>query len=163
MIGLIVAHGQNREIGFKGNMPWHIPQDLRRFQNLTYGQSVIMGRKTLESIGGPLPGRVNYILSSTKKYEGPNVVMVPSVDIAARDAAQKGLNLYIGGGAALYEQALPLCDFLYITKVHQTFAADTFFPAFDESNYLLLLERRVKAPIPYTFYTYGKKVSPAKP
>lgn len=157
MIALLVAHDENRAIGFKGKMPWHIPEDLRRFQNITYGQSVVMGRKTFESIGRPLPGRMNYILSTTKKYQGQNLMGVSTLKEAADDARQKGLHLYIGGGALLYAQALPLCDFLYITKIHHAFKADTFFPPFDENRYALLLQKRVEGNIPYTFYTYGKK------
>lgn len=157
MIALIVAFDENRTIGFKGKIPWHIPEDLQRFKNLTIGQSVIMGWKTYESIGSPLPNRINYILSSTKNYQGENVIMVSSLDDAIKDSSARGLNLYIGGGASLYRQALLLCDFLYITKIHRSFKGDTFFPPFDEKEYLLLLQKEGKGSIPYTFYTYGKK------
>ena len=160
MIAAIAAFDENRVLGYQGHMPWHIPDDLRRFQNLTLGQSVVMGRKTYESIGKPLPGRVNYILSSTKAYEEEGIIMVSSLQEALRDSRQRRIHLYIGGGAKLYEEALPLCDFLYLTKIHHRYQGDTFFPFFNPKDYFLLLERRV-SPTPsmpgYTFYTYGKK------
>ncbi len=161
MISLVVAYDENQGIGYKGKMPWHIPEDLRRFQNLTLGQGILMGRKTFESIvhivGGPLPYRMNYVLSTSQNYDAPNVKTVTSLEEGIEEGRKKNLHLLIGGGVKVYEQALPLCDFLYITKIHATFSADTFFPKWNKEDFTLLFEKKIEGKTPYTFYTYAKK------
>ncbi|NLB90875.1 MAG: dihydrofolate reductase [Clostridiales bacterium] len=161
MLALIAAYDDQRVIGFQNQLPWHIPQDLRRFYTLTLGQSILMGRNTYASIGRPLPGRVNYVLSCDKAFaKEKGLILVSSLFEAMEDAKARGLNLYISGGVKVYEQALPYCDFLYLTHIHGSFQGDRHFPSFDPKEYILLLEKKVPPEnnTPgFTFYTYGRK------
>ena len=134
----VVAIGRNRELGKNGKLLWHIPEDLKRFKQLTLGHPVIMGRKTFESIvgyiGGPLPERTNIIISRNNDLVGrySGVMVVSSL----KDAIEKAKELdseevHIGGGAQIYEQALPLIDKLYLTLIDAEEEADTFFPPYE--------------------------------
>lgn len=130
-ISLIVAMGENQVIGADNRMPWHLPADLKRFRQITMGKPMLMGRKTYESIGRPLPGRKNIILTSNPDYEAPGCVVVHSLEQAfqAADAEE----LMVIGGSALYRECLPIAERLYLTQIHREFAGDTFFPEFDRA------------------------------
>lgn len=133
IISIIVAHGDNREIGNKNNLLWHISEDLKRFKMLTTGHPIIMGRKTFESIEKVLPNRTNIVITRNTKWEFPKVLVVNSLEKAinkARDIENK--EIFIIGGGEIYKQALPYTDKLYITQVKGTFEADTFFPNYSE-------------------------------
>lgn len=129
-ISLIVAMGENRVIGADQRMPWHLPADLKRFRQTTMGRPILMGRKTHESIGRPLPGRQNIVLSSRRDYAAPGCVVVHSLDEALREAG--GGEAMVIGGASLYRECLPLAERIYLTLIHREFAGDTFFPGFPE-------------------------------
>lgn len=160
----IVAMSENNCIGKDNDLPWHIPEDLKRFKALTLGKPVIMGRKTFESIvdriGKPLPGRINVIVTR-QDLEIPQVLVFSDLNSAishAKDLAVKeGQDeVIIGGGAQIYEQALPLCDRIYLTKVHQHVEGDAFFPEIDQTNWSLSEEQTFnEAPSKpsYTFLT----------
>lgn len=137
MINLIVCMGENREIGKNNDMPWGrgLPADLAYFKRETSGHTVVMGRKTFESIGKPLPNRANIILTSDRTYKQEGCKIMHDVKSIL---AMKDQTLFIIGGATLYEQFLPYADFLYITKIKQSFEADTFFPKFNEGEYELI-------------------------
>ncbi|HYE36701.1 dihydrofolate reductase [Methylocaldum sp.] len=125
-ISLIVAMGENRVIGVDNRMPWHLSADLKRFKQITMGKPLIMGRKTHESIGRPLPGRKNIVLTSERQYAAPGCVVVHSLEDALNEAdADEAMVI---GGATLYEELLPKADRLYLTLVYGEFAGDTFFP-----------------------------------
>jgi dihydrofolate reductase len=133
---IVVAIGRNRELGKDGRLLWHIPDDLKRFKALTMGHPVIMGRKTFESIVGylkkPLPGRTNIVVTRDASWTYDGAVVCHSLEEAIEKASaldQEGI--HIGGGAQLYEQALPLVDKLYLTIIDDTKEADTFFPAYE--------------------------------
>jgi len=133
----VVAIGKNRELGKNGKLLWHIPDDLKRFKELTMGHPVIMGRKTFESIvsyiKGPLSGRTNIVITrdSSWKYEGATVVR--SLEEAIEKAKELDAEeIHIGGGADIYKQALPLIDKLYLTLIDAEGEADTFFPPYME-------------------------------
>lgn len=128
-IALIAAIADNGVIGAAGKIPWHIRDDLQRFKRLTTGHTVIMGRKTYESLGRPLPNRRNLVLTHGAAI--PGVECFPSLD-AALKAAGKG-TVFIIGGAEVYRQALPLADTLLLTEVHQSPTGDTRFPDFDRA------------------------------
>lgn len=132
-ISLIVAMARNRAIGLAGGMPWHLSADLKRFRRITLGKPIIMGRKTHESIGRPLPGRRNIVLTSDRGYAAPGCTVVHDLDSAL--AAADGEETMIIGGAALYADCLPKADRLYLTLIHQDFAGDTFFPEFDRDDW----------------------------
>lgn len=125
---LIAAIADNGIIGADGKIPWHIRDDLQRFKRLTTGHVVIMGRKTYESLGKPLPNRRNIILT---RQPGPD--HFPSLDAAL--AACGDQTVFIIGGAEVYRQALPRADVLHLTHVHQSPAGDTYFPDYDRTTW----------------------------
>jgi dihydrofolate reductase len=138
-ISIVVAMAENRAIGKNGDLLWHLPRDMKRFKEITMGHSVVMGRKTYESIPEkfrPLPGRTNIVISSSAKaFNG--CLMAKSLNEAIETARLKGeQELMIIGGGSIYEQALPLADKLYLTIVHENFDADTFFPELSVQDWI---------------------------
>ncbi|KAG9591762.1 hypothetical protein KCV01_g11364, partial [Aureobasidium melanogenum] len=129
-VHLVAALDENFAIGKKGNLPWHLPDDLKYFKELTTGRSVLMGRKTAESIGRALPNRVNYVLSRKGEAPFPGQITVRSVAEAQASCGHTGL-MVIGGGE-VYREALPYARELYLTYVYHAFeGADVFFPGVD--------------------------------
>lgn len=135
MISIIVALSPNRSIGFRGCLPWNIPEDLHRFKAITMGHTIIMGRKTFNSLPhGALPGRRNIVLSR-KITHIPNCDVYPSLQ-SAIDSCNINDSIFIIGGASVYKEALPLANKLYITLVdNDPKEADTFFPSLDNSQW----------------------------
>lgn len=162
MISIIVAIAQNGAIGYKGDLIYHLSADLKRFKELTTGNTVIMGRKTFESLPkGALPNRRNIVLTRQQGVSYPGTEVYSSLDEALSKCARDE-KVYIMGGAQVYAQALHMADELEITLVNDTPAlADTFFPEFgsDESWHLINREDHSpdeKNPYPYTFLTYRR-------
>lgn len=134
MIGLIVARSQNNVIGKNGQIPWRIKGEQKQFKELTTGNVVVMGRKSYEEIGHPLPNRKTIVVSRTKQYEGENLATAGSVKEAIEMAGKQ--NVYISGGYGLYKEAIPFVDVMYITEVQTTIEdGDVFFPEFDENDF----------------------------
>ena len=134
MIGLIVARSQNNVIGKNGQIPWRIKGEQKQFKELTTGNVVVMGRKSYEEIGHPLPNRKTIVVSRTKQYEGENLATASSVKEAIEMAGDQ--NVYISGGYGLYKEAIPFVDVMYITEVQTVVEdGDVFFPEFDENNF----------------------------
>ena len=133
----IAAMSTNRVIGAGGKIPWHLPDDFKWFKKMTTGQVIVMGRKTFESIGKPLPNRTTLVLTrSTRPIAGVRTVPdLAALDPTSPDFANQ--ELFICGGAEIYRQALPLCSDLYLTLVKRVAEGDTFFPAFEESFELI--------------------------
>lgn len=127
IISIIAAMAENRVIGTNGHLPWHLPSDLAHFRELTMGHPLIMGRKTFESIGKPLPGRITIVMSRQSNYHAADCIVVGSLD-AALAAVPDATEIFICGGGKIYRQALPLADRIYLTTLHQTIAGDTTFP-----------------------------------
>lgn len=125
-ISLIVAMGENRVIGVDNRMPWHLSADLKRFRKITMGKPLVMGRRTHESIGRPLPGRKNIVLTSNREYAAPGCVVVHTLAEALSEADAD--EIMVIGGSSLYEELLPKADRLYLTLIRRDFAGDTFFP-----------------------------------
>lgn len=159
MIGLIVAYAKNRVIGNKGQIPWRIKGEQRRFRELTTGNVVIMGRRSYDEIGHPLPNRNTIVVSKTANYEAENCVTVGSLTEAIDLAKTKwpDMNIYLSGGAGIYREGLDLADKLFITEVELEPEGDTFFPEFDETKYDKTVDEAVDGEIPYTYVTYTKK------
>lgn len=163
MIALIVAYAKNRVIGNNGTIPWNIEGEMTRFRELTTCNIVIMGRRTYEEIGRPLPNRVNIIISRTRRFEGNDLYTVESLDAALELAKTldqldgTSRNVYISGGAGVYKEALPLCEKLYITEIEAEPQGDTYFPEFNEKKYEKTVDKHVDGEIPYTYVTYTKK------
>ncbi len=130
-ISLIVAMASNRVIGLNNQMPWHLSADLKRFKQITMGHPIIMGRKTFEAIGKPLPGRMNIIVSRNTSYQQEGCIVEDSVEAAIHYGCRLDDEVFVIGGATLYEATLPMADNLYITLINQDFEGDTFFPEFD--------------------------------
>ncbi len=129
-ISLIVAVADNGVIGREGELPWRLPADLRRFKRLTLGHHLLVGRKTFESIGRPLPGRQMVVLSRSTDYRPEQVAVVPSLEAAlelARSAGEE--ELFVGGGEQIYRLALPRVERIYRTRVHAEVEGDAFFPS----------------------------------
>jgi len=127
----IVAMSENRVIGIAGAIPWHLPADFKFFKETTMGHAIVMGRKTYESIGKPLPGRENIILSRTMP-ETPGVIVVRShEELRELVHALDGRDLFVIGGAEIYRLLLPYCTELFVTKVPRVVEGDTFFPEFE--------------------------------
>lgn len=136
MISMIWAMGRNNALGCKNRMPWYLPADFAYFKRVTMGQPVIMGRKTFESLGKPLPGRTNIIITRNKDYSPEGCIVVDSVERAKELTENK--NAFIIGGAEIYKAFLPIADKLYITEIDHDFEADTFFPEIDYSKWKLV-------------------------
>lgn len=132
----IAAMSENRVIGNQNRIPWHLPEDFRWFKRMTTGNIVVMGRKTFESIGRPLPNRTTWVLSRSG-FSYPGVRTLRSLDEIDLNAVS--CDLFICGGAALYREALPRCTDLYLTRVKRVVEGDTFFPPF-EADFELVAE-----------------------
>ena len=130
MISLIVAMSEDRVIGRDGTMPWRLSADLRRFKQITMGHHMLMGRKTFDSIGRALPGRTTVVISRSATYDDPNIRVARSLDEAIEIAANDS-EVFVVGGAQIYNLALPQVDRIYLTRVHATIEGDTFFPKVD--------------------------------
>lgn len=131
MITIIAAIGKNNELGIGNKLLWNLPSDMKFFKDKTMGHPVVMGKRTYESIGRPLPGRRNIVISSSLKDE--KVEVVKSVEEALKLIEND--DVYIIGGASIYEQFLPYTDQMYLTLVDDSPAADVFFPKFDYKDY----------------------------
>lgn len=131
-LSLVVAMDRTRLIGREGTLPWHLPDDLRRFKAITMGKPIIMGRRTHESIGRPLPGRRNIVLSTRADYQAAGCEVFADLDTAL-DTLEADDEPMIIGGAALYALALPRADRLYLTLVEAALEGDVFFPELDRS------------------------------
>ena len=132
ILSMIVATAQNRIIGKDNDMPWHLPADLQYFKKMTLSKPVIMGRKTYESIGRPLPGRHNVVISRDSNYKAEGVDTVTTVDAALALTKESDEVMVIGGGA-IYAHCLPVATRLYITHIEAEIEGDTKFPFYDES------------------------------
>ena len=155
-ISIIVAMAANRVIGRDNRLPWHLPADLAHFKAITMGKPILMGRKTWESIGRPLPGRTSIVITRDREYQAPGCVVVHDI-AAALQAASGHDEVMVIGGAELYRQVLPRADTLYLTCVEGEFEGDTFFPALaDEEWREVACEAHPadeKNPHPYRFIT----------
>jgi dihydrofolate reductase len=133
-VALVVAISDNGVIGNNGGLPWHLPDDLKYFKVVTFGKPVLMGRRTLESIGKPLSGRRNLVLTRSASGPPPGVEYVHSVE-QARALAAGAAELCVIGGAEVFALALPLATRIYLTRVHATIVGDTYFPLRDFSGW----------------------------
>ena len=131
----VVAVAQNGVIGHTNGLPWRLPADLAFFKRLTMGHPIIMGRKTHESIGKPLPGRLNVVVTRTAGFQAPGCVVVGSLEEAYR-AAGDASEVFIIGGAQIYDAAFSAADRIYLTEVESQITGDTYFPRFDRRDWL---------------------------
>jgi len=158
-ISIIVAMAQNRTIGINNTLPWRCPEDLKHFKALTMGHHMIMGRKTFDSIGKPLPGRTTVVVTRNRELEITGCIIAHSLPEAITACAGDN-EIFIVGGAELYVQALPLADTLYITEIRHDVAGDAHFPRFDASEWQEIERepRQQETPerLSYHFVTYRR-------
>ncbi|MCL2295379.1 MAG: dihydrofolate reductase [Spirochaetes bacterium] len=146
-ISIIVAMTKNRVIGCENKLPWHIPEDLKLFKQVTMGNIILMGRKTYDSIGKPLPGRKNFVVtrqaseSSAAQYEPGKVYYFKSLEDAIQASFRTDGTPFIIGGASVYEQALPFAQILYISLIKKDYAGDTYFPEFNLAEWNIIEEK----------------------
>jgi len=133
MITIIAAIGKNNELGKDNQLLWHLPEDLKYFKKMTMGHPIIMGRKTYESIGKPLPNRTNIVVSRKEDWFEEGILIVPSIKDAIKHAKKINEQIFIIGGGNIYEQTIDLADCLKITQVDFQTKADAFFPKIDEN------------------------------
>ena len=162
MTALIVARSSNNVIGKNGCIPWNIPGEKNQFKELTTGNIVVMGRKTYEEIGHPLPNRKTIVISGTKKYEGENLFTAASLKdalaLAAEDPALSSLDLFISGGYGVYKEALPYVDVMYITEIQtEVEDGDVFFPDFNPDDFEVTTGETGGSEIKYTRKIYTRK------
>lgn len=155
MIGLIVAYAKNHVIGHNGCIPWKIKGEQRRFKELTIGNVVVMGRRSYEEIGHPLPDRTTIVISRTKKFNEKNCITVKSLDEAIELAGDK--DIYISGGSSLYQESLSMVEKMYITEIDYEVEGDTYFPKFDETLFDKEVNQHFEGDISYTYVTYTKR------
>lgn len=146
IISLIVAMDEERGIGKDGQLPWHLSTDLQHFKRVTMGHHLIMGRKTYQSIGKKLPGRTMIVLTRNREFPSDGYLLAHSLPEALTIAEDRGEEeVFVIGGASLFQEALPLADQLYLTRVHAVVEADTFFPNLDLDSWILASERHIEA------------------
>lgn len=165
-LAIIVAAAKNGVIGINNRLPWHLPQDLKYFKSVTMGKPVIMGRKTYESIGRPLPGRVNIVITRNESWNASaDVVVVHTLEAAidaakSQAAAQAGLDeAIVIGGAQIYKEALLLVDKVYLTEVDLEPEGDSFFAPLDQRVWLCesATPGDSSAPVAHQFLVYRRK------
>lgn len=133
-VSIVVAVAENGGIGKDNQLLWHLPADLKHFKNITSGHSIIMGRKTYESIGKPLPNRRNMVITRNKSLYIEGVETFYDIKDAIEECSGEQ-EVFIIGGAEIYKQSIGICDQIYLTTVHQDFPADAFFPKLEGSNW----------------------------
>jgi dihydrofolate reductase len=159
-VSLIAALASNRAIGLDNDLPWRLPADQRYFKAKTLGHTLIMGRRTFESIGErALPGRRTIVVSRRQDYAPPGVEVARSVDEALARAS--GDEVFVAGGEEIFREALARADRLYLTRIERDFPGDTFFPAFDESAWRLTASERheptAETPFAYSFEIWERR------
>lgn len=151
---------ENRVIGSRGRLPWHLPEDMRRFKSLTTGHTVIMGRKTFETLRQPLPQRRNMVITSNRGYRADGAEVVHSLDEALA-LARNEREVFIAGGGQVYRLALPLASRIYLTVVHATYDGDAFFPEFPTADWSLVSDHLFSADdrhtVPFSFREYRRR------
>ena len=156
MISIIVAKAQNNIIGGNNKLLWHISDDLKRFKERTTGHTIIMGRKTFESLPRLLPGRTHFVLSRRKDYQVPEGVRLFHDVETLMENLPEGENFVIGG-EHIYSLLLPKADKVYMTRVGKAYDGDAFFPPFDEKEWIKEKEFPGEGDIPHTFVIYRRK------
>jgi dihydrofolate reductase len=161
MISFIVAMDELKAIGKNNNLPWHLPEDLKFFKKVTMGHPIAMGRKTHESIGRPLPGRENIIITRNPDFQSEGCTVFHSVADFVAYCRQSEEEVFVIGGAEIFKETFEFADRLYITNILHKFEGDTFFPKFDETKWELKSltkgTKDEKNPYDYEFCLYERK------
>ena len=161
-ISLIVAASENNAIGMKGQLLWSLPNDMRFFKNKTWGTTVVMGRKTYESVDKPLPGRFNIVITTQPGWNAEGVIVASSLEESIEKAkATHCKEIFIIGGGEIYKQSMNIADKIYMTRVHAQLEGDTYFPVIDEKDWKLVasidFNKDEKHAYNYSFQTWERK------
>ena len=159
-VSIIAALSANNVIGRNNRLPWHVSADLKRFKSLTLGHHLLIGRRTFESLDRPLPGRTIVVITRDPNFAADGVLTAPSVERAI-DVARLDPELFIGGGAQIFEQTIHRAERMYLTRIHAEIEGDAFFPEFDDVTEWNLVdvehhEADDKNDYPYSFLTYQR-------
>lgn len=163
MISHIVAVSENDVIGVNNDLPWEIPEDMKFFRDKTKGRAMIMGRKTYESVGHPLPGRLSIIVTRNKDYkvDSPLAVIQPdlksAIAYAKTQVSKWGEEIFIIGGGEIFKESMDEVDVIYLTRIHKNYDGDIKYPHVDAKKFELVEERARTEPVPFTFLTYFRR------
>ncbi len=159
----IVAVSANDVIGTNNTLPWDIPEDMKFFRDKTKGRALIMGRKTFESVGHPIPHRLNVVITRQPgyKFDAPNVVIQPDLKSAIAyckaQVSKYGEEIFIIGGGEIFKESIDLVDVIYLTRIHKEFDGDILYPRVDPKKFELVERRDRSEPVPFSFLTYSKR------
>ncbi|MDR4509675.1 MAG: dihydrofolate reductase [Candidatus Brocadiaceae bacterium] len=156
MISLIAAMASNRVIGHKGSIPWTIPGEQHRFKQITLNHTVLMGRKTHESIGHPLPQRTNIVITRQTDYKAPGCIIAEDLLSALEMCPEDEEELFICGGEELYTAALAFADRIYLSVLHREVSGDRYFPEFSLEKFQKVTSEYIRGQDPYTFIIYDR-------
>lgn len=161
ILSAIAAMAKNRVIGANNGLPWRIPEDFKFFKDKTTGHMMIMGRKTFESLGGPLPNRLHVVITRQKDYKPEGAVVFHTVKEAVdycRGLTDKwGDEVFIAGGGEIYKEMLPITDRIYLTEIQKEFPGDAKFPEFSKTEFVETERRHREQPVPFDFVTYERR------
>jgi dihydrofolate reductase len=162
MLSHIVAASENNVIGFKNELPWHLPNDFKYFKNKTWGMPVIMGRKSYESLKKSLPGRINIVVTKKNNWQPEDVFAVNNIDDAIEKAKESDAKeIFIIGGGEIFIQTMDIVSKIYLTRVHATVEGDTFYPEINKEKWNIVDQQSFPADeknnYPYTFEVWEKK------
>lgn len=161
IISHIVAAAKNGVIGKNNALPWNIPEDMKFFRNKTRGKALIMGRRTFESVGHPLPDRLNVVITRNPDYQAQGAHVVPTLAAALEycksQTHQYGEEIFIIGGGEIFRESLDETDIVYLTRIHQDFAGDITYPELPANEWELIEQRDRTEPVPFSFLTYARK------
>jgi dihydrofolate reductase len=161
IISFLVAADENNVIGKDNQLPWHLPNDLKYFKNLTWGMPIVMGRKTFESIGKPLPGRKNIVITRNKNWKHENIYVANSIEESMRIAAEEDVKeIFLIGGAEIFNSIFPKASRIYLTRIHNSFEGDVTFPQINKEEWKLVKEHYCKEDeknqYPHTFQVWER-------
>jgi dihydrofolate reductase len=156
IISAIVAMASNRVIGNRGDIPWKIPGEQKMFKEITLGHTVIMGRKTYESIGRPLPGRTNVVITRQSGYQADGCIVVHDLNSAIQSCPAEENEAFICGGGQLYQEAMSATDRIYLTVLSREVEGDTYFPEISETEFKLSRSDHIDGVEPYEFVVYDR-------
>ena len=164
ILSLLVAAAENNVIGKDNQLPWHLPNDLKYFKNLTWGMPILMGRKTFESIGKPIPGRKSVVITRNADWKHEGVDVVHSIEDAIQKAESFGVKeIFVIGGAEIFKTSLQKANRIYLTRIHQNFDGDVYFPEVSEKEWQLTSSRFVEADeknaYNHTYQVWDRKVN----
>ncbi len=156
ILSLIAAMASNRVIGNKGDIPWKIPGEQKMFKKITLGHTVIMGRKTYESLGSPLPERTNIVITRQTDYQAPGCTVVHDLAAAIAACGSDEQEAFICGGGQLYHESLEMADKIYLTVIPREIPGDTYFPEIAETDFAITTSEDIVGIEPYHFYVYER-------